>query len=451
MAQDQFNAAQAGTLSPEDYAAQQQINRQQRFADMLMSQTQQPQGQMVSGRYVAPSFFQMLNPAVNAITGAYIGKSGDEEASKLAQKIRSQEVSDIEKYQLLNTGRPASQKEVAGPAYNGVAPSIQYPAMEANPQAANLFAASSYSPVLRAMGLKRMTEGPKWEKAEMPQPDGSVKHGWVNYNSSDVKGSFVEGGTKPAYTPLEGARFYHETGMQPPNGMPVQNAPVAPAQTMPIQNTTIQNQPVVNRPVTTNQAAPYQATSVSTNRPAMSPSATIQANKDIYVDVEKRRREYAEKAPAALATMQDTLKNIDEMIGDASVIQNAEGDKQVIYNKKSPHKGFANAVGMPEYYGAGGLAGYLPATSTTDFKNRLEQIQGKTFLQAYETLKGAGQITEAEGTKATAALNRMKLSQSEPEFIEAAREFEVNVRKGMELARQKAGMPPTQTGGWRVK
>ena len=44
---DQFNATQAGTLSPEDYAQQQAVNRQQRFAEMLMAQNQQPQGQMV--------------------------------------------------------------------------------------------------------------------------------------------------------------------------------------------------------------------------------------------------------------------------------------------------------------------------------------------------------------------------------------------------------------------
>jgi len=98
MAQDQFNAAQAGTLSPEDYAAQQQINRQQRFADMLMQQNQQPQGQMISGRYVAPSFFQMLNPVANMLASAYIGKSADTDAAKLAEIIRGKKQAAIEKY-----------------------------------------------------------------------------------------------------------------------------------------------------------------------------------------------------------------------------------------------------------------------------------------------------------------------------------------------------------------
>jgi len=93
----------------------------------------------------------------------------------------------------------------------------------------------------------------------------------------------------------------------------------------------------------------------------------------------------------------------------------------------------------------------LPATDTTDFKERFKQIGGQTFLAAYEIIRGAGQITEQEGAKATAALNRMSLAQSEVEFVKAAREFEENVTKGMELARKRAGMPPSQQGGWRVK
>jgi hypothetical protein len=112
---DQFNAAQVGTLSPEDYAQQQLINRQQRFADMLMQQGQQPQGQMISGRYVAPSFFQMLNPVANQLAGAYIGKQSDTEAAKLAEKIR--EAKSTKEQAIVNkiTGTPEQATELAGP------------------------------------------------------------------------------------------------------------------------------------------------------------------------------------------------------------------------------------------------------------------------------------------------------------------------------------------------
>jgi len=49
-----------GTIPPELYAQQQQLNRQQQLANLLTQQGfQQPQGQMVSGRYVAPQFLSI--------------------------------------------------------------------------------------------------------------------------------------------------------------------------------------------------------------------------------------------------------------------------------------------------------------------------------------------------------------------------------------------------------
>jgi hypothetical protein len=106
-----------GTLSPEDYAQQQLINRQQQFAQMLMQNNQQPQGQMISGRYVKPSFFQALQPAVNMITGAYLGNKSDTEAAKLAQAIRGKQQESVQDYmQALNP----QQTELAGPTPTGM-------------------------------------------------------------------------------------------------------------------------------------------------------------------------------------------------------------------------------------------------------------------------------------------------------------------------------------------
>jgi len=75
-------------LPPDLLAAQQQLNRQQQMAQALMSQNQQPQGQMISGRYVAPSFFQQLAPVASQLTGAYLQNKGDKQALELAAKLR---------------------------------------------------------------------------------------------------------------------------------------------------------------------------------------------------------------------------------------------------------------------------------------------------------------------------------------------------------------------------
>jgi hypothetical protein len=86
---DQLNLNQAGTLPPELFAQQQQLNRQQQMAAMLMQQgQQQPQGQMISGRYVAPSFFQQLQAPLGMILGANLAKQGDTKAADLAEQLR---------------------------------------------------------------------------------------------------------------------------------------------------------------------------------------------------------------------------------------------------------------------------------------------------------------------------------------------------------------------------
>lgn len=81
---------------------------------------------------------------------------------------------------------------------------------------------------------------------------------------------------------------------------------------------------------------------------------------------------------------------------------------------------------------------------------RIDQIQGKTFLQAFDSLRGAGQITETEGKKATESLNRLQATQvGTKDFYEAAEEFKQDVQDLLSVARQKAsggGM-----GGWSIE
>lgn len=86
---DGINLAQLGNLPPELYEQQQALNRQQQMAAMLMQQSQQaPQGQMISGRYVAPSFTQNLAGLAQAGVGAYLQNKGDKQALEIAKQLR---------------------------------------------------------------------------------------------------------------------------------------------------------------------------------------------------------------------------------------------------------------------------------------------------------------------------------------------------------------------------
>ena len=136
----------------------------------------------------------------------------------------------------------------------------------------------------------------------------------------------------------------------------------------------------------------------------------------------------ATQLPKVLDTAAQTLAEVDVLIGKR------DEDGKLLKGQK-PHPGFENAVGATFLPGAR----FVPGTDAANFQARFDQIKGGAFLQAFETLKGGGSITNVEGEKGTAALNRMSLAQSEKEFVQAAREFQNIVRTGVERAKKMAG------------
>lgn len=73
-------------------------------------------------------------------------------------------------------------------------------------------------------------------------------------------------------------------------------------------------------------------------------------------------------------------------------------------------------------------------------RSRIQQIQGQAFLQAFESLKGGGQITEIEGAKAEAAIARLNTAQSADDFRAALIEL-----KGVIKGANSGGQPPAAT------
>lgn len=119
------------------------------------------------------------------------------------------------------------------------------------------------------------------------------------------------------------------------------------------------------------------------------------------------------------------------------------------------HPGFKAVVGLPDnpLTGIPAKMGIpIPGTDAGNFKVLMDQIGGKQFLQAYDNLKGAGQITEVEGKKATDAIARMNTAQDEPEFLKALDEFRGVVRQAKGRAQMKAGggAAAPANGGWSI-
>lgn len=92
----------------------------------------------------------------------------------------------------------------------------------------------------------------------------------------------------------------------------------------------------------------------------------------------------------------------------------------------------------------GTFSGLLPNTSkeAVEAQARIDQVQGKSFLQAFEGLRGGGAITEAEGAKATAALSRLSAMRVGTEgYKRALDDLEKEIAALVELARKKASAP----------
>lgn len=196
------------------------LERQRDLAKALLQKglNDNLQGQMVSGRYVGASPWEGIADMYMAYKGGKMLKESDTKQQELANALRQQELSDIQKYTQMYQGTPAQAAtpekttELAGPYMEGIAkptavmPSQEAkPAMSANPEAANVFAASSYSPVLRQMGLKKITEGPQWKEiSQLNQKTGNTETFLIDTNSPTPESTkrFV-GISKPSMTAYE--------------------------------------------------------------------------------------------------------------------------------------------------------------------------------------------------------------------------------------------------------
>ena len=207
--------ADIGTLNPEQMLQQQQILRQQKMAEMLMQQgMQQPQGQMVSGRYVAPSIFQNLAGLANT----YMGQRGIEKAEQaqldLAKRLRADETSAMTDYFQQLQPKPA-QPAPAG--YELI--DAGTPAIPANPRAAlaNLYANPKASPRLQNLAFNKLFADPEsYTLSEggvriQVQPDGTHKivASGADKTSSDYKDYLLA--SKDPINPFKGSFVDYQT------------------------------------------------------------------------------------------------------------------------------------------------------------------------------------------------------------------------------------------------
>lgn len=121
----------------------------------------------------------------------------------------------------------------------------------------------------------------------------------------------------------------------------------------------------------------------------------------------------------------------EAITGEGSAVQKATQGINLI-------ESIVNDPALPEITGM--IQGRMvPLTQAgTDLGIKIEQLQGQAFLEAFESLKGGGAITEREGQAAQAAIARLSRAQSDGEYVRALRELQGILKLGIQRAQDRA-------------
>lgn len=479
--------------APTDYSAEQEkIARSRKYAELMQQQSMQPLESQTAGGWVVP-----INPlqGMAKLLQAYSGRKGqetaDEKQKALAEVLKTERARTNLEAEIALKGTPALAANEMD--YNGTqaqAPSLERalsaymnsndPAMQQMGQSLKLqqLAAAlkptesafskvnphEYTPeslkLFMASGGKDFSVLKPREKIVADNLGGKLSYRG-EYSTAPV--ASADKGMTPDAAANLAQRQYEWNNLSPKQKADLQNdaarigisaqelffntglsgggaarIPQGTVGQMPIVPQGAQMPPQAPQPVPQAQGAPMpprapQAAPMAPQRPAaLPPGVTPAGAAALAKDKALKDQDAARDFPKAQAFANQAIQNIDAMIGDI--------DKG---GKTATHPGFQDVIGATWKPGFR----FIPGTDASDFDARFEQVKGQTFLQAFESLKGGGQITEIEGKKATDALNRMQRSQSEKEFVTAAREFQKQLKLGVELAAKRAGGSGA-TGAW---
>jgi hypothetical protein len=401
-----------------DFDLEQQLidARRRRYGEQ--AQAQAPQGRMVGGRFVAPHALEYLAAGLRGFGGIRGEQMAEDELRQL-QTSRQQAVADA--LRGFNENMEDRPEEVLPPDVAGP----PQPARPQNIPAAYQALMQAPDPSLRQMGMQGITRLPELQaQKEERQAQRDFQRQQVELQNQQ----FIERLQMQHQMRLEAMREQNASREQmaqaqrefqeqmanirssigtssQPYFQPVQTAQGV----MAFNARTGRVEPVVGssgQPIIGAQYDPALQGSLAGSKTG----ATTEA---------KLRTEARLDAPKAIAQGEETIRLVDDLL-------KAPGMKQAV--------GASRMLGIQK----------IPGTPAKDFDVRLDQLKGQQFLQAFESLKGGGAITEIEGKKATDAIARMDAAGSEAEFTKAAREFQSVIRQGVARAKNAQGVQTIQ-------
>jgi hypothetical protein len=113
------------------------LERQRQMAQMLLKQgMQMPQGEMIGNRYVPTNPMQYIGNLFNVYAGQKGLEAADQQELALAKALREKKLAETTDIMQSLIGTPEQVTQLAGPAYQGVAPTATMPAVLGSPQEA---------------------------------------------------------------------------------------------------------------------------------------------------------------------------------------------------------------------------------------------------------------------------------------------------------------------------
>jgi hypothetical protein len=423
----QMNMQNMLGMTPE----QMEIARKTRYAEALRRQSEEPmQGQMVSGHYIAPSWTQGLAKMLSAYGSGKMERDAAEAAKAYGEQQRTDFTDTASKYAQALRGTPEQQTayEADNPFGEDLG-NLQTvtPGTPGDPNKALEIALQSRNPMWQQFAmqaqLKQASQSPR-DRFGAVMPQNYTPESLAAFQRTGNYGDLVPvmkgaafGNVNPGQFTPESLARYQQTGNYA-DLVPFR----APVQIDQGDRKTLFD-PGTQGTRTFDVAPPPEAMPAF-KAAQTTATETAKAGVEARAASEKSARSAASDLPVIEDKANYALNLLDTMVGSED-------------GKIKPHKGFDNYVGT----WTGEYQAKIPSSQAADFKTYHDQVKGTAFLEAFESLKGGGQITQIEGDKATAAITRMERAQSREEYTKAARELQGIIRQGLKRARDKAKQP----------
>lgn len=416
MAQQGFFPSKAGFGSPAAFGSpllgpdiaqkQYQLAQRQAYANALMQQANEPlQGQNVNGHYVAPSWTQGLAKAL----GAYMG------AKTMADMPQQQQ-----ELQQMQSARMAAQFGLGQPQSAQGAQSMPLGEQATQPTIPLLPGRSAQESfvIAQGMGLPAYLKMVGEQGNQRPiavAPGGTL----VDPRTNMPTFTAAQNGIQTTYGP-NGAQAQAVPGYDAANAA-IQGAEAGAkaAATTPFdiakdrdRQNTAANIATVEVPYNGGTVAMTQAQYADYLRSQGAPGAATQSG-GLGTTVSPRVQEARQMLPKVDNQVSTMVNTIDQILN---------------------HKGLDYSVGV------WGKAPTVPGTPQADVRALQDQIQGQAFLQAFESLKGGGAITEVEGKKAEQAIARLQSTQSPTAYRDSLKELRGMLQAAQERAYKSADM-----------